>query len=195
MSVAVISDGPWRMLRVSWVLWSVGFFFFLSVLLEGLVSRNVHLFLFGSMKGLTLAVVLLPSSRLVQLPLCLKETFRQWFCGLCMSCACLLKTTLPFKFSKHTDFSKSSGLLPLNSFLDMFCWKMVTSLYVDFCRSIKLKYLCSTENYLSCGMIKKWAINYGAESTILQLKKKKRWKMPFKPKKKKSVKDLDNCCF
>lgn len=29
MSVVVISDGPWRMLRVSWVLWSVVFFFFL----------------------------------------------------------------------------------------------------------------------------------------------------------------------
>ena len=55
------------MKNVTCVLDIVVGFFFPFVLLEGLFSRNVSLSLFGSVKGLNLAVVLLPSSRLVQL--------------------------------------------------------------------------------------------------------------------------------
>lgn len=55
---------------------------------------------------------------------------KHWLCGFCLLCAPLLKVTLPSKFSKHTNFSKSSGLPPL----DMFCWKTVTSLCVDSVR-------------------------------------------------------------
>lgn len=36
---------------------------------------------------------------------------------VCVSCVCLLKLTLPCNFLKHADFSKSSGLLPLEHFL------------------------------------------------------------------------------
>jgi len=45
----------------------VGVFFPPYVILEGLFNRSVYVSLLGSVKGLNLAVVLLPSSKLVQL--------------------------------------------------------------------------------------------------------------------------------
>lgn len=98
---------------------------------------------------------------------------RQWLWGLCMSCAFHFNITLPSKLPKHSAFSLSHGLLPLNRFLDMFCWKMVMSLQVDFCQNINLTYICSAENYLSYGMINKWTIKCGAETITLEVKKRK----------------------
>lgn len=42
---------------------------------------------------------------------------RQWLWGLCMSCAFHFNITLPSKLPKHSAFSLSHGLLPLNRFL------------------------------------------------------------------------------
>lgn len=66
-------------------------------------------------------------------------------CGAC-ACAFLFNITLPFEFPKHSAFSLSHGLLPLNSFLDMFCRKMVMGFWVDFCQNINLTYIWSAES-------------------------------------------------
>lgn len=117
---------------------------------------------------------------------------RQWLWDLCMSCAFLFNVILHFKFPKHDAFSLSCGLLPLNSFLDVFCWKMVMSLWVDFCQNINLTYICSAENCLSYAMINKWAIRYGAETITLEVKK---GKVENDSWAKKSIRELGSCCF
>lgn len=167
ISTVARSDNIWRTFCVSWVLWLVWLLFFS---LKALFSCTVCLFLLGSVKGLDLAVVVLPLQDLFS---CLRDGRRpgQWLWGLWMSCAFLFNITLPFKFPKSAAFSLCHGLLPLDSFLDGFCWKMVMSLWVDFCQNINLTFICSAENYLAYGMINKWDIKYGAETITLEAKK------------------------
>lgn len=141
------------------------------VLLEGLFSCTVCLFLLGSVKGWAWHLWCWPLQDLFSCFCDGRRPSREWLWGLCMSCAFLSSIALPLKFPKHTAFSSSHGLLPLNSFLDMFCWKMVISLWVDFCQNINLTYICSAENSLSYGIINKWATKYGAGTRTLEVEK------------------------